>query len=84
MLKLTPNCHFWGELGKNRGILKRMKKAILPCLHALATFHDEILIFDKIREHLSIRASEGPLIRKSIRFEVEMIEQSTLHRIHLI
>ena len=61
-------------------------------IHILAKFHDEIMIFEGIRGHLVIlpfyraqtRDSEGPLRKKAIKFEVDVLDTPNFHRICLI
>ena len=60
-------------------------------IHILAKFHEEMTIFDEIRGHLLIilpyraqtKASEGPIKKKAIEFEVEVLDRPNIHRICL-
>ena len=61
-------------------------------MNMMARFHREITIFDEIRGQLLIlpfyraltRASEGLLLKKAIKFEVEVLQMPNFHRICLI
>ena len=61
-------------------------------MNILAKFHQEKTISDEIRGHLLIlqfyrtltSAPEGLLWEKAIKFEVEMLHTTNLHRICLI
>ena len=82
---------------KNRNIFKEIKNgqsyhvAILN-IHVLAKFHEEILIFDEIRGHLVVlqfyraqtRDSKGPLRKKAIKFELNVLDTPNFHIIRLI
>ena len=85
------------KLGKNQKIYKKIEKrqSYQVCnikIHILAKFHEEIMVFEEIRGHLLIlpfyraqaKASQGPLRKKAIKFEVEVLDTSILHRICLI
>ena len=99
-VKIDPKLPFWGknrEVGKNREIFRKNEKRLCyhVCtfrIHVLAKFHEEILIFDEIRGHLVIlpfyraqtRDSEGPLRKRAIIFEVEVLDTPNFHRTCLI
>ena len=61
-------------------------------MNILANLYQEKIIFDEIRGHLLIlpfyraltRASEGLLLKKAIKFEVEVLHTPIFHRICLI
>ena len=60
-------------------------------IHVLTQSHEKIMIFDEIRGHLVIlsfyraqtRDSQGPLQKKAIKFEVDVLDTPNLHRICL-
>ena len=80
----------WGNFQKNE---KRLFYHVcIFIIHVLAKSHEEILIFDEIRGHLGIlqfyrvqtRDSEGPLQKRAIIFEVEVLDTQNFHRTCLI
>ena len=85
------------EIGKNQEIKKKSEKrqynnVSIIKIHILAKFHEKIMIFGEIRGHLVIlpfyraqtRDSYGPLRKKAIKFEADVLDTPNFHRIRLI
>ena len=98
--KLTPKLLICGtnrEIGKNREIFNKSEKrqyddVSIIKIHILAKFHEKIMIFGEIRGHLVIlpfyraqtRDFYGPLRKKAIKFEADVLDTPNFHRIRLI
>ena len=88
---------FWGknqEIGKfsKKSEKRQYNHVSIIKIHILAKFHEKMMILGEIRGHLVIlpfyraqtRDSYGPLRKKAIKFEADVLDTPNFHRIRLI
>ena len=98
-VKVDPKLPFWGKIRKSGKMGKFSKNekrqyyhVFIIKIHISVKFYVKIMTFDEIRGHVvilsfcraQIRDSEGPLRKRAIRFEVEVLDIPNCHRTRLI
>ena len=90
-VKVDPK--LWGKNPEKSGNFQKSEKKkynhiFIIKTHVLEKFREKMMLFDKIRGHLVIFSyysaqttdPEGPLRKRAIKFEVEMLDTPNFHR----